>query len=43
MGRASKAARDWALQRDARRNKTQEIIWDEGDLGPAPVALRPAE
>ncbi len=43
MGRASKAARDWALQRDARRNKTQEIIWDETDFGPAPAALKPAE
>ncbi|MGB3244446.1 MAG: efflux RND transporter permease subunit, partial [Sulfitobacter sp.] len=43
MGRASKAARDWALQRDARRSQTQEIIWDEEMAGPAPVALKPAE
>ncbi|MFC6584856.1 efflux RND transporter permease subunit [Sulfitobacter aestuariivivens] len=43
MGRASKAARDWALQRDARRSKAQEIIWDEDLAGPAPVALKPAE
>ena len=43
MGRASKAARDWALQRDARRSTTQEIIWDEDVAGPAPVALKPAE
>ncbi len=43
MGRASKAARDWSLQRDARRSKTQEIIWDEDLSGPAPAALKPAE
>ncbi len=29
MGRASKAARDWALQREARRMKSNEIIWDD--------------
>jgi len=43
MGRASKAARDWALQRDAQRSKAQEIIWDEDLSGPAPRALKPAE
>ncbi|MEM6305552.1 MAG: efflux RND transporter permease subunit [Pseudomonadota bacterium] len=43
MGRASRAARDWALQRDARRSKAQEIIWDEEEHGPAPAALKPAE
>jgi multidrug efflux pump len=42
MGRASKAARDWSLQRDTRRSKTQEIIWDEVSAGPAPTALKPA-
>ena len=29
LGRASRAARDWALQRDARRAAAQEIIWDD--------------
>ncbi|QJF50657.1 efflux RND transporter permease subunit [Roseobacter ponti] len=29
MGRASRAARDWALQRDAGRAAFQEIIWEE--------------
>ncbi|MDF1727114.1 MAG: efflux RND transporter permease subunit [Sulfitobacter sp.] len=35
MGRASRAARDWSLQRDARRAAAQEIIWDEH---PSPIA-----
>ena len=48
LGRASKAARDWALQRDARRNTAQEIIWDSSEMiPPAPQpktgALNPAE
>jgi len=34
MGRASRAARDWSLRREARRMPAQEIIWDDG----APVA-----
>ncbi|MBB3711008.1 multidrug efflux pump [Limimaricola variabilis] len=38
MGRGSKAARDWALRREARRIKAPEIIWEDGD-GPLP---RPA-
>ncbi|MCX7565033.1 efflux RND transporter permease subunit [Sulfitobacter sp. F26169L] len=29
MGRASRAARDWALVRDARRNATAELIWSD--------------
>jgi multidrug efflux pump len=29
MGRASRAARDWALVRDARRVGSHEILWDE--------------
>ncbi len=29
MGRASRAARDWALQRDARRSGTGELIWGD--------------
>ena len=39
MGRASKAARDWALQRDARRSTAQEIIWDNDEVIP-PAPLR---
>ncbi len=35
MGRASRAARDWALQRDARRSGTGELIWGDDDI-PAP-------
>ncbi len=30
MGRASRAAQDWALQRSARRVKAPEILWDVG-------------
>ncbi|MDX8349596.1 efflux RND transporter permease subunit [Cognatiyoonia sp. IB215446] len=29
MGRSSRAARDWALERQARRVKAPEFIWDE--------------
>ncbi|WP_425289171.1 efflux RND transporter permease subunit [Yoonia algicola] len=29
MGRSSRAARDWALSRQARRMKAPEIIWDD--------------
>ena len=36
MGRASRAAQDWALQRDARRAGYPEIIWDDAEPG-APV------
>ncbi|MGB7243549.1 MAG: efflux RND transporter permease subunit [Sulfitobacter sp.] len=32
LGRASRAARDWALQRDARRLSSDEIIWDDGTV-----------
>jgi multidrug efflux pump len=46
MGRASAAARDWALQRDAKRSGTDELIWGDDDLRepmrPAPRAS-PAE
>ncbi|WP_341213864.1 efflux RND transporter permease subunit [uncultured Limimaricola sp.] len=45
MGRGSRAARDWALRREARRIKTPEIIWEDGD-GPMTVpasTLRAAE
>ena len=30
MGRSSKAARDWALARQAKRIKAPEFIWDDG-------------
>ena len=32
MGRSSRAARDWALARQARRIKTPEFIWNEDDI-----------
>ncbi|XDA96916.1 efflux RND transporter permease subunit [Sulfitobacter sp. LCG007] len=35
FGRASSAARDWALQREARRAGMGEIIWTEGSVDPA--------
>ncbi|WP_299657118.1 efflux RND transporter permease subunit [uncultured Tateyamaria sp.] len=31
MGRASRAARDWALSRDCRTVGNQELVWDFGD------------
>ncbi|MFD2738858.1 efflux RND transporter permease subunit [Sulfitobacter aestuarii] len=31
LGRASRAAQDWALARDARHLRSDEIIWDTGD------------
>jgi multidrug efflux pump len=45
MGRASRAARDWALVRDARRVGSREIIWEE-TTSPIPqpdAALKAAE
>ena len=43
MGRSSKAARDWALARQAKRIKAPEFIWDDGapDKLP-PLELKPA-
>ncbi|MEB8388479.1 efflux RND transporter permease subunit [Rhodobacteraceae bacterium KMM 6894] len=35
MGRSSRAARDWALQRAARRARAPEIIWDFPEFAPA--------
>ena len=32
MGRASRAARDWALQRDAKRSRTGELLWSDETL-----------
>ncbi len=44
MGRASKAARDWALQRDAKRSGTDELLWDDAALDTVrPTATAPAE
>ncbi len=37
MGRSSRAARDWALSRQARRMKAPEIIWDD----PSAAVLTP--
>ena len=39
LGRASRAARDWALQRDAKRSRAQEIIWDP--MEPAAPLVKP--
>ena len=41
MGSSSKAAKDWALQRAARRLKAPEIIWTDPDLPLAPVDTAP--
>ena len=43
MGRSSKAARDWALARQAMRIKAPEFIWDDGgtDKAPQPVLSEP--
>lgn len=46
LGRASRAAQDWALRRDARRLRSAELIWqEEGTIRPAPPpkGLRVAE
>ena len=38
MGRSSRAARDWALRKQAARIKMPEVIWNEDEL-PVPEAL----
>ena len=45
MGRASRAARDWALVRDAKRSTTRELIWSDDMLDSATPAaqVKPAE
>ena len=46
LGRASQAARDWALAHEARRRRPNEIIWDDMAVAPAEVpagTLRAAE
>jgi multidrug efflux pump len=40
MGRSSRAARDWALSRQARRIKTPEFIWNEDDMALPPLQLK---
>ena len=42
MGRASRAARDWALQRDAKRAPTNELIWGDDTFDRA-TNVKPAE
>lgn len=44
IGRASRAARDWALQRDARRLVPEELIWTDRVTEPARAdpPLKPA-
>ena len=41
MGRSSRAARDWALSRAARRIGTTEIIWDDVPGGRDATPTRP--
>ena len=45
MGRASRAARDWSLQRQARTQNPQELIWSDENLEPATTqpAVTPAQ
>ncbi|MEM8776305.1 MAG: efflux RND transporter permease subunit [Pseudomonadota bacterium] len=44
LGRSSRAARDWALQRQAARQQSPEIIWTENPIEkPALIAPQPAE
>jgi len=41
MGRASRAARDWSLQRQSRNQNPQELIWSDENL--AQTRVEPAE
>ncbi|MDG1352994.1 MAG: efflux RND transporter permease subunit [Sulfitobacter sp.] len=45
MGHASRAARDWSLQRQARTQNPQELIWSDENLEPATTqpAATPAQ
>lgn len=43
MGRSSRAARDWALRRQASRIKSPELIWTEDDFATPTPILRAAE
>jgi multidrug efflux pump len=42
FGRGSRAARDWALNRAARKLKAPEIIWEDEAADP-PLVLSPAK
>ena len=42
MGRGSRAARDWALNRAARKLKSPEIIWEDEQESAATILPRPA-
>ena len=39
--RHGKAAKDWSLRRQARRRKTTEIIWDEGETASVKPVIMP--
>jgi len=41
MGRSSRAARDWALRRQARRIKAPEFVWGDDDAGEEHVNAAP--
>ncbi|MEO0829797.1 MAG: hypothetical protein AAFY03_04990, partial [Pseudomonadota bacterium] len=43
FGRSSSAARDWALQRQARRVKQPELIWDTDPVGEAVDTVIPEQ
>jgi multidrug efflux pump len=45
LGRSSRAARDWALRRAARRTRSPELIWPIEDevTDPQAASLRAAE
>ena len=40
MGRSSRAARDWALRRQASKMKSQEFIWEEEETRLPPLELK---
>ena len=42
LGRGSRAARDWALNRAARKLKAPEIIWEDEQADTAILAPHPA-
>jgi hypothetical protein len=42
LGRASKSARDWALQKQARKATRNEVLWEIEDDEPS-ASIKPAE
>ena len=42
LGRASKSARDWALQKQARKATSNEVLWEIEDDEPS-ASIKPAE